>query len=90
MKTDKVDARILAQLLAADFLPPVWLPDVRTKDEDCAFARRRSCSSPPRLGYDYNDKQLRHQERKLVEQAEAAYATLVAQWQPKRPSPRRA
>jgi transposase len=27
VKTDKVDARILAQLLAADFLPPVWLPD---------------------------------------------------------------
>lgn len=31
MKTDKVDARILAQLLAADFLPPVWLPDDRTR-----------------------------------------------------------
>jgi transposase len=29
VKTDKVDARILAQLLA-DFLPPVWLPDERT------------------------------------------------------------
>ncbi|MBK9725727.1 MAG: IS110 family transposase [Actinomycetales bacterium] len=31
VKTDKVDARILAQLLAADFLPPVWLPDPRTR-----------------------------------------------------------
>jgi transposase len=31
VKTDKVDARILAQLLAADFLPPVWLPDERTR-----------------------------------------------------------
>lgn len=30
IKTDKVDARILAQLLAVDFLPPVWLPDDRT------------------------------------------------------------
>ena len=30
VKTDKVDARILAQLLAADFLPSVWLPDERT------------------------------------------------------------
>ncbi len=30
-KTDQVDARILAQLLAADFLPPVWLPDERTR-----------------------------------------------------------
>jgi transposase len=31
VKTDKVDARILAQLLAADFLPAVWLPDERTR-----------------------------------------------------------
>ena len=31
VKTDKVDARILAQLLAADFLPPVWLPDDRIR-----------------------------------------------------------
>src|SRR5215218_9285201 len=31
VKTDKVDARILAQLLAADFLPPVWLPHERTR-----------------------------------------------------------
>jgi transposase len=31
VKTDKVDARILAQLLAADFLPPVWLADERTR-----------------------------------------------------------
>jgi transposase len=31
VKTDKVDARILAQLLAADFLPPMWLPDEGTR-----------------------------------------------------------
>jgi transposase len=30
IKTDKVDARVLAQLLAADFLPEVWLPDETT------------------------------------------------------------
>ena len=30
VKTDKVDAEILAQLLAADFLPAVWLPDAET------------------------------------------------------------
>jgi transposase len=27
VKTDKVDAAVLAQLLAADFLPAVWRPD---------------------------------------------------------------
>ena len=30
MKTAKVDAQILAQLLAADYLPAVWLPDPAT------------------------------------------------------------
>jgi len=35
VKTDKVDALILAQLLRADFLPRVWQPDVGTQ------ARRR-------------------------------------------------
>lgn len=31
VKTDKVDAEILARLLAADFLPPVWVPDATTE-----------------------------------------------------------
>jgi len=30
VKTDKVDAVILAQLLAADYLPAVWMPDAQT------------------------------------------------------------
>ena len=30
VKTDKVDAEILARLLAADFLPEVWVPDPQT------------------------------------------------------------
>src|SRR4051812_9559048 len=30
VKTDKVDAQILAQLLAADYLPAVWRPDPAT------------------------------------------------------------
>jgi transposase len=43
VKTDKVDARILAQLLAADFLPPVWLPDDRTR----ALRRQVTRRAPP-------------------------------------------
>jgi transposase len=31
IKTDKVDAKTLAQLLAADFIPPVWIPDLTTR-----------------------------------------------------------
>jgi transposase len=41
VKTDKVDARILAQLLAVDFLPPVWLPDERTRMLRRQVARRQ-------------------------------------------------
>jgi transposase len=48
VKTDKVDARTLAQLLAADFLPPVWLPDDRTRMLRRQIARRTiwSASEP--------------------------------------------
>jgi transposase len=31
VKTDRVDCAILAQLLAADFIPPVWAPDPATR-----------------------------------------------------------
>lgn len=31
VKTDRVDARVLAQLLRADFLPGVWIPDAATR-----------------------------------------------------------
>src|SRR5207302_1038327 len=32
VKTDKVDARVLAQLLRCDFLPRVWEPDDATQE----------------------------------------------------------
>ncbi len=31
VKTDRIDAAVLAQLLAADFLPEVWVPDARIR-----------------------------------------------------------
>ena len=31
VKTDKIDARVLAQLLRCDYLPEVWTPDERTQ-----------------------------------------------------------
>ncbi len=40
VKTDKVDAEILAELLAADYLPPVWLPDEDTHALRRQVARR--------------------------------------------------
>jgi hypothetical protein len=47
VKTDKVDARILPQLLAADFLPPVWLPDERTPAPPQVSIRTNGFPSPP-------------------------------------------
>jgi len=40
VKTDKVDAAILAQLLAADYLPSVWKPDEATQALRRQVARR--------------------------------------------------
>jgi transposase len=40
VKTDKVDAEILAQLLAADYLPGVWVADENTQARRRQVARR--------------------------------------------------
>lgn len=40
VKTDKVDARILAELLAADFLPATWVADDQTRTRRRLIARR--------------------------------------------------
>ncbi len=40
IKTDKVDAGVLAQLLAADYLPAVWEPDETTQQLGRLVARR--------------------------------------------------
>lgn len=40
VKTDKVDARILAQLLAVDFLPETWVADEQTRRRRRLVARR--------------------------------------------------
>src|ERR671916_306286 len=40
IKTDKIDAGVLASLRAADFLPEVWLPDARTERLRRLVARR--------------------------------------------------
>jgi len=52
VKTDKVDARILAQLLAADFLPGTWVADDRTRMLRRLVMRRGSArvSVYPTLG----------------------------------------
>jgi transposase len=40
IKTDKIDAGVLASLRAADFLPEVWLPDAETERMRRLVARR--------------------------------------------------
>jgi transposase len=42
IKTDTVDARTLAQLLAADFIPEVWVPDPATRALRGQIARHRA------------------------------------------------
>lgn len=45
IKTDKVDAEVLAQLLRTDFLPRVWRPDAHTQEGRRITSRRASLSS---------------------------------------------
>jgi transposase len=40
IKTDKIDAAVLAQLHASGFLPEVWIPDERTEQVRRQVARR--------------------------------------------------
>lgn len=40
VKTDRVDAAVLAQLLAADFIPEVWMPDEATRERRRRIAHR--------------------------------------------------
>ena len=40
IKTDKIDAGVLASLRAADFLPEVWVPDAETERSRRLVARR--------------------------------------------------
>ena len=40
VKTDKVDARVLAQLLRCDYLPSVWVPTPAVEDKRALAARR--------------------------------------------------
>lgn len=42
IKTDRVDARVLAQLLRSDFLPLVWRPDPETQRRRRLVSRRAS------------------------------------------------
>jgi transposase len=41
VKTDKVDARVLAELLAAGLVPAVWMPDETTRRLRRQVSRRR-------------------------------------------------
>jgi transposase len=41
VKTDKVDAQVLAHLLRLDYLPPVWQPDAGTRAERSLASRAK-------------------------------------------------
>ena len=45
VKTDKVDARVLSELLRIDYLPEVWTPDAATRELRGLCARRASLVS---------------------------------------------
>jgi transposase len=48
-KTDKIDARVLAQLYAAGFLPKVWIPGEATLSRRLQVTRRNQLVKQLRL-----------------------------------------
>lgn len=42
IKTDKIDARVLSELLRVDYLPEVWLPDLQTEELRHLMSDRQS------------------------------------------------
>lgn len=42
IKTDKIDARVLSELLRVDYLPQVWLPDLQTEELRHLMSDRQS------------------------------------------------
>ena len=45
VKTDKVDARVISELLRIDYLPEVWMPDSKARELRALCARRASLVS---------------------------------------------
>jgi hypothetical protein len=68
------------------FARPGLVAFKRRKLELAAGAPRAVARRGP--GYEYNNKQLRREERELVEASERAYAVMVARWQPQAPTQR--
>lgn len=91
-KTDKIDARVLAQFHANGFLPEVWVPDERT-ERLRRLARRNQALGERGVGrrgsaYAYNVKELRNSEKAAAENAERAYELMVRHWRSRGPKRR--
>jgi transposase len=78
VKTDKVDAEVLARLLAADFLPRVWRPDESTRTLRSLTARRASLVAD-RTGVKNRIHSVLHQRLIRVEHSEL-FGTKGRQW----------
>ena len=67
-KTDKLDARTLAKLLAAGFLPEVWTPDERTR------ALRRRISRRAQLVRQRTREKNRSEERRVGKECRSRWS----------------
>ena len=70
VKTDKVDAMILAQLLRCDFLPAVWIPDKVTRElrRNCSFRKslvQEKTATKNRIGSESPGDELRIDFRRV-------------------------
>jgi transposase len=77
VKTDKVDARVLAQLLRVDYLPQVWQPDRHTRAER-ALASRRSALTRQSVSLKNRIHSVLHQ--RLIQPPSKLFSTSGRAW----------
>jgi transposase len=77
IKTDKVDAEVLAHLLRLDYLPPVWQPDAATRQAR-ALASRRAVLTRQSITLKNRIRSVLHQ--KLIESPDRLFGKSGRAW----------
>jgi transposase len=77
VKTDKVDARVLAHLLRLDYLPSVWQPDAHTRAER-TLASRRSALTRQSISLKNRIHSVLHQ--RLIQAPQELFGTQGRAW----------
>jgi transposase len=77
IKTDRVDALVIAQLLRCDYLPSVWTPDAHTREQR-ALASRRSALTRQSISLKNRIHSVLHQ--RLIQAPQSLFSKTGLAW----------